>query len=213
LRNIGLIVAQRLAILLGLALGVLLSRPSLRRIAEPIIQVLNIGATIPTLAILALAMMVLGIGRAPALFALFLHALLPIVRNTYQGILGVPPHLLETARGMGMRAGQQLLWVEFPNALLTILTGIRVALVINVGIAPLAFLVGGGVLVTDLLRNRPVRAKDDAGRRHPDGTARGPGGFRDDAPHRGYNSPRCPAPDGSGAAISLTPPATSIRIT
>lgn len=134
------------AIIVGILLGIVLSRASMRRVAEPVMQVLNVGAAIPTLAIIALSMTVFGIGRPPALFALFLHALLPIVRNTYVGIRNVSPPALEAARGMGMTPLQMLWRVELPNALFVIMGGVRVALVINVGVAPLAFLVGGGGL-------------------------------------------------------------------
>jgi osmoprotectant transport system permease protein len=118
----------------------------MRLVAEAIMQVLNVSTTIPTLAILAMAMTVMGIGERPAIFALWLHALLPIVRNSYEGVRSLPPHMLEAARGMGMRPLQVLLRVELPNALPVILAGIRTALVINVGTVPLAFLIGGGGL-------------------------------------------------------------------
>jgi len=107
---------------------------------------LNIVTAIPTLAIIALAMMALGVGKPPALVALFLHALLPIVRNTVEGLRQLPPAELECARGMGMTPSQTLMLVELPEALPIIAQGVRVALVINVGVAPLAFLVGGGGL-------------------------------------------------------------------
>jgi osmoprotectant transport system permease protein len=140
------LVSGGLAILIGVPFGILLSRHAMRRVAEPIMQVLNISTTIPTLAILALAMTVMGIGERPAIFALWLHALLPIVRNSYEGVRSLPTHMLEAARGMGMRPRQVLLRVELPNALPVILAGIRTALVINVGTVPLAFLIGGGGL-------------------------------------------------------------------
>jgi osmoprotectant transport system permease protein len=140
------LISGGLAILVGVPFGVLLSRHAMRRGAEPIMQVLNISTTIPTLAILALAMTVMGIGERPAIFALWLHALLPIVRNAYEGARSLPPHMIEAARGMGMRPMQVLLRVEMPNALPVILAGIRTALVINVGTVPLAFLIGGGGL-------------------------------------------------------------------
>lgn len=135
-----------LAILAGVPIGVWLSRPAMRGTAETAMQALNIGSTVPTLAILALAMTVLGIGALPAVFGLWVASLLPIVRNTYQGLLAVPPQLLEAARGMGMRPWQMLLRVELPNALFVIFAGVRTALAINVGTAPLAFLIGGGGL-------------------------------------------------------------------
>ncbi|WP_271272256.1 ABC transporter permease [Aliamphritea hakodatensis] len=134
------------AIILAVPLGIWLSRPACKRIAEPVMQVLNIGTTVPTLAILALSMSFLGIGSTPAVFALCVATLLPIVRNTYVGLLAVPDHLKEAANGMGMTPGQILLRVEIPNALYVIFAGIRTALTINVGTVPLAFLIGGGGL-------------------------------------------------------------------
>ena len=135
-----------LAIAVGVPLGLWLSRPRMRRWAETIMQVLNLGSTIPTLAVLALAMSLLGIGVVPAIFGLWVASLLPIVRNTYAGMLGVPVHYIEAATGMGMRPAQVLSGIELPNALYVTFAGIRTALAINVGTAPLAFLIGGGGL-------------------------------------------------------------------
>ena len=135
-----------LAVLIGLPIGLWLSRPGMRRMAESIMQVLNIGGTVPTLAVLALSMSLLGIGQLPAIFALWVASLLPIVRNTYAGMLAVPMPYVEAATGMGMRPLQILAQVEFPNALYVTIAGIRTALAINVGTAPLAFLIGGGGL-------------------------------------------------------------------
>jgi osmoprotectant transport system permease protein len=135
-----------LAIAIGVPLGLWLSRPRMRRAAETIMQMLNLGSTIPTLAVLALAMSLLGIGVVPAIFGLWVASLLPIVRNTYAGMLGVPPHFIEAATGMGMRPLQILRGVELPTALYVSVAGIRTALAVNVGTAPLAFLIGGGGL-------------------------------------------------------------------
>jgi len=140
------LISGGLAIGVGVPLGILLTRPFMRKIAETAIQVVNLGQTIPTLAVLALSMTVLGIGTVPAIFGLWLYSLLPIVRNTYAGILAVSPATLEAAQGMGM-TNNQILWrVELPNALYVMIAGIRTALVINVGTVPLAFLIGGGGL-------------------------------------------------------------------
>lgn len=140
------IISGGLAVLVGVPLGVLLTRPRLRRYGNIALQVLNIGATIPTLAVLALSMSALGIGDRPAVFALFVATLLPIVSNTLAGIRAVPAHLIEAAQGMGMNT-RQILWrVELPNAMFVIYAGIRTALAINVGTVPLAFLIGGGGL-------------------------------------------------------------------
>ena len=135
-----------LAIVVAIPLGVVLSRPSMARAAESLMQVLNVGTTIPTLAVLALSMSFLGIGTVPAVFGLFVATLLPIARNTYAGLKGVSPALMEAAAGIGMSPTQRLLKVELPNALYVIFAGIRTALTINVGTVPLAFLIGAGGL-------------------------------------------------------------------
>ncbi|MDU6390767.1 MULTISPECIES: ABC transporter permease [unclassified Pantoea] len=130
------------ALLIGIPSGILLSHPFARRWAEYAMQIFNVGNTLPPLAVLALAMVVLGIGEKPALFALFLASLLPIVRNTYSGLSAVPPSLIEAANGIGMTKFQRLRQVELPNAYPVMLAGIRIATAINVGTAPLAFLIG-----------------------------------------------------------------------
>ncbi len=135
-----------LAILVGVPVGIVLSRPALRKVSEAALQIFNLGTTIPTLAILALSMSVLGIGTVPAIFGLWAATLLPIVRNTYTGLRAVPAHLVEAAHGMGMTPAQVLWRVELPNALFVIFGGIRTALAICVGSAPLVFLIGAGGL-------------------------------------------------------------------
>jgi osmoprotectant transport system permease protein len=114
--------------------------------ANAVTQIVNLGTTIPTLAILALAMSVLGIGAPSAIFGLVVLTLLPIVLNTIAGLRMVPAALIEAAWGMGMTASQILFRVELPNALFVILAGVRTAMAINVGTVPLAFLIGGGGL-------------------------------------------------------------------
>ena len=140
------LISGGLAILVGIPLGIVLSRPRARRFAEGVMQFLNVGTTIPTLAVLALSMAFLGIGTVPAIFGLWVASLLPIVRNTYPGLLEVPAHLREAGAGMGMTPMQLLVRTEIPNALFVIFAGVRTALAINVGTVPLAFLIGGGGL-------------------------------------------------------------------
>ncbi|MGJ7468507.1 osmoprotectant ABC transporter permease OsmY [Kosakonia cowanii] len=130
------------ALLVGIPSGIALSRPAARRVAEYVMQIFNVGNTLPPLAVLALAMVVIGIGDTPAIIALFLASLLPIVRNTYAGLCSVPASLIEAANGIGMTKWQRLRQVELPNALPVILSGVRIATAINVGTAPLAFLIG-----------------------------------------------------------------------
>ncbi|WP_338568723.1 osmoprotectant ABC transporter permease OsmY [Erwinia billingiae] len=130
------------ALLVGIPSGIILSRPAARKWAEYVMQIFNVGNTLPPLAVLALAMVVIGIGDRPAIIALFLASLLPIVRNTYSGLCSVPSSLIEAANGIGMTKAQRLRKVELPNAWPVMLSGIRVATAINVGTAPLAFLIG-----------------------------------------------------------------------
>ena len=139
-------VSGGIAVAVGVPLGIFIARSRIRILASIIGQAINLGTTIPTLAILALAMTVLGLGWPSAIFGLAVLTLLPIVLNTVAGIESVPPPLIEAARGMGMTGLQILLRVELPNALFVILAGMRTAFAINVGTAPLAFLIGGGGL-------------------------------------------------------------------
>jgi osmoprotectant transport system permease protein len=134
------------ALVVGIPAGIALSRPNRVDRAERFMQVFNIGNTVPPLAVLAIALGILGIGSGPAIFALFLASLLPIVRNTYEGLKNVQGSLKEAAVGIGMTPRQVLFKVELPNAMPIIVGGVRVALAINVGTAPLAFLIGANSL-------------------------------------------------------------------
>ena len=134
------------AIVFGIGIGIWLSRPWMARWAEAAIQAVNMLTSIPTLGKLALMMSFLGIGPLPAIVGLWIATLLPIIRNTYEGIRVVPSHLVDAARGMGMGATAILWRVEVPNALFVILAGVRTAMAVNVGTAPIAFLIGGGGL-------------------------------------------------------------------
>jgi osmoprotectant transport system permease protein len=116
------------------------------RWAEGTIQAVNMATSIPTLGKLALMMSLLGIGALPAIVGLWIATLLPIIRNTYEGIRAVPGHLIDAARGMGMGPRAILTRVELPNALFVIFAGVRTAMAVNVGTAPIAFLIGGGGL-------------------------------------------------------------------
>ncbi len=135
-----------IALVVGIPLGIVLTRPRFEIFADAVTQIVNLGTTIPTLALLAISMSFLGIGSPPAVFALFVLTLLPIVLNTIAGLRSVPQHLIEAARGMGMTPGQILRRVELPNAVFVILAGVRTAFAINIGTVPLAFLIGGGGL-------------------------------------------------------------------
>jgi osmoprotectant transport system permease protein len=131
------------AILIGVPLGVLAAR--VRAIAQPVLLATGLVQTIPALALLAILIPLTGtIGVWPAMIALFLYALLPIVRNTHAGLLGVPRGLREAAVALGLRRRHILMYVELPLALPTILAGVKTAAVINVGTATIAAFIGAG---------------------------------------------------------------------
>ncbi len=133
-----------LALLVGIPLGVLASRS--RRLAPVILTVANIIQVIPSLALLAMLMIVFGLGFRTVVIGLFLYSLLPVIRNTYVGLTQVNPAVTEAGRGVGMSPLQLLWMVRLPLSLPFILTGIRVAAVIAIGVATIAPLVGGNGL-------------------------------------------------------------------
>ena len=135
-----------LAILVGVPVGIWITRHD--RFAQPVLGAAGVIQTIPSIALLAFMIPVpgLGLGVRSAIVALFLYALLPIIRNTYTGIKEVAPGLLEAARGMGLTNSQLLSIVELPLATRTIMAGVRTSAVINVGVATLAAFIGAGGL-------------------------------------------------------------------
>ena len=137
-------VALAIGIAIALPLGILIAR--YRKYAEPVIGVTAIFQTIPSLALFGFLVPLMGIGSNTALIALIIYALLPILRNTYTGIISVDSSITEAGRGMGMTRSQILTQIEFPLALPFIMAGIRTATVLTVGIATLATFVGAGGL-------------------------------------------------------------------
>jgi len=133
-----------LAIVVGLPLGILIARK--RKLASPVLGFAGILQTIPSIALLGFMIPAFGIGATPAIIALLIYALLPIIRNTYTGITEVNPMVIEAAKAMGMNRQQILLKVELPLAMPVIIAGIRTAAVINVGVATLASFVAAGGL-------------------------------------------------------------------
>lgn len=125
--------------LVGVPLGILLVRA--RALAGPVMSLVDVLQTIPSLAMLALVMFFLGLGNNSLIAALFVYALLPILRNTYTGLAGVSPDLLEAGKGMGMTGWQLLRQVQLPIALPIILAGFRVAMVTAIGIATIGTLI------------------------------------------------------------------------
>jgi osmoprotectant transport system permease protein len=150
-QHLGLVVISTgVAIAIGLPLGILVSRrPAWQR---PVLGIANVFQTIPSLALFGLLIPVLGIGAWTATAALVVYALLPIVRNTYSGLMGVDPAVREAARGMGMTNAELLRYVELPLAAGVILAGVRVATVVSVGIATIAAAIGAGGLGVYIFR-------------------------------------------------------------
>jgi osmoprotectant transport system permease protein len=138
------LVSLSIAVLLGITIGVLIA--VFKRSTKSVLSLVNTIQTIPSLALLGFLLPFFGIGVVPAIIALFLYALLPIVRNTYTGITEVDPSVKESATAMGMTRLQILFKVELPLALPYVMAGIRTASVINVGVATLsAFIAAGGL--------------------------------------------------------------------
>ena len=133
-----------IGVLIAVPLAVLASRFDL--VAKPMTWLAAIGQTVPSLAILGLTLPFLGIGFRPALFALTIRAILPIFLNSYVGIRGTDPAIVDAARGMGSSNVQMLLMVELPLASPVIFAGIQTAVVQNIGLATLAAFIGGGGL-------------------------------------------------------------------
>src|SRR3954463_13641124 len=136
-----------IAVLIALPVGILITRR--KRLRAPILGIANVMQTIPSLALFGFLIplpFIGGIGSRTAIVALVFYALLPIIRNTVTGILGIEPSVREAAVAMGMTDSQVLLQVELPLAMSVILTGVRVAVVITIGVAIIAAEVGAGGL-------------------------------------------------------------------
>jgi osmoprotectant transport system permease protein len=138
------------AILIGVPLGIVAARA--RLLASATLAGAGLLQTIPSLALLAFLIPLLGIGTVPALVALFLYSLLPIVRNTYVGLTTVPPQLSEAADALGLSPRAKLLRVSLPMASPAILAGIKTSAVINVGTATIAAIIGAEGLGTPILQ-------------------------------------------------------------
>jgi osmoprotectant transport system permease protein len=133
-----------LGIVVAVPLGLLLERQ--RRSAEPLIRVVGTTQTIPSLALLAFMIPFFGVGARPAIVALWLYAIFPILRNTYTGLRDAAPEVVQAATALGMTPAQVLRRVRLPLAMPVIMAGVRTAGVITVGTATLAAFIGAGGL-------------------------------------------------------------------
>ena len=137
-------IAVVISVVVAIPLGILITR--YRKLAPVVVNSANVGQTIPSLAILGLVIPVLGIGLKPAIFAIVIRGVLPILNNTYSGIVNVDRFLIEAGRGMGMKNREILTLVEMPLSFPVIMAGIRTAAVLSISVAALAALIGAGGL-------------------------------------------------------------------
>lgn len=135
-----------LVVAVAIPAGIFITRPRFKHFAGPILTFANSGQAIPAFGLLVIFAGWLGRGRTTAIIAFSVFALLPVLRNTMVGLQQVDQSVIEAGRGMGLSKRQALVSIELPLAVPVILAGVRTALVINVGMAALAFLIGGGGL-------------------------------------------------------------------
>jgi osmoprotectant transport system permease protein len=151
------LVAAAASTVVAVALGIFVTRPAGAAFLPLSRTLVNVGQTFPPVAVLAVAVPLVGFGQAPTLIALFAYGLLPIFENTIAGLEGCPRSVLDAADGMGMSPGQRLRQVELPLALPLIAEGVRLSLVINVGTATIGSTVAakglGEVIIAGLLSN------------------------------------------------------------
>ncbi|MBI1332171.1 MAG: ABC transporter permease subunit [Armatimonadetes bacterium] len=150
--------ATGIAVVVGVSLGYLAVRS--KHLRDTVLGVASILQTIPSLALLTFLLPFLGIGTTPAIVALTLYALLPIVRNTYAGLSQAPPAMIEMANALGLSGTQKLFWIEARFALPFIIAGIRTAAVVSVGIATLSAFIGAGGLGVFINRGLAINNTD-----------------------------------------------------
>ncbi|MCY8578820.1 ABC transporter permease [Bacillus haynesii] len=138
------------AAVVGIPAGIVIAR--YRKISKWVFSITNVIQTIPALAMLAVLMLVMGLGANTVILSLFLYSLLPIIRNTYTGIVSIEHAYLESGKAMGMTKFQVLRMVELPLALSVIMAGLRTALVIAIGITAIGTFVGAGGLGDIIVR-------------------------------------------------------------
>lgn len=138
------LISVGLGVIVAVPLGIVLTRN--KKYSGPIMKIVGILQTIPSLALLSLMIPIFGIGKLPAIVALFLYSLMPILRNTYVGIDSVDPSYIDAAKGMGMSSMQRLIQVELPLASAVILSGIRISTIYVISWTTLASYIGAGGL-------------------------------------------------------------------
>ncbi|WP_220710382.1 ABC transporter permease [Enterobacter cancerogenus] len=145
------ILSSVVAIVIGVGAGIAVTRPSGKEFRPLVETIAAIGQTFPPVAVLAIAVPVMGFGQVPAIVALILYGVLPILQGTLAGIASVPGSVLSVAEGMGMSAWQRLGKVELPLAAPVVVAGIRTSVIINIGTATIASTVGANTLGTPII--------------------------------------------------------------
>ncbi|WP_237182912.1 ABC transporter permease [Roseomonas marmotae] len=143
--------AAAVAALLGLLAGILATRPGGRRLRPLLDALFSLAQSVPPIAVIALALPGLGFGAAPTLLALVLYACLPVLRGAVAGLDGVPPGVLDAARGTGMGPWRMLAQVEMPLALPVVLSGLRLAVVLSIATAAVGAMAGAECLGTPIV--------------------------------------------------------------
>lgn len=138
------------ASIIGIPIGIFIARFS--KLSWIVITIANIIQTVPVIAMLAILMLVIGLGPNTVVFTVFLYALLPIIKNTYTGIQGVDDNIKDAGKGMGMTSNQVLRMIELPLSLSVILGGIRIALVVAIGVVAVGSFIGAPTLGDIVIR-------------------------------------------------------------
>lgn len=139
------------AVIIGVGAGIAVTRPAGLEFRSLVETIAAVGQTFPPVAVLAIAVPVMGFGRDPAIIALILYGILPILQGTLAGLSAVPTGVISVAEGMGMSAWQRLMKVELPLAAPVILAGVRTSVIINIGTAAIASTVGANTLGTPII--------------------------------------------------------------
>lgn len=136
--------------IVGIPIGIWIARH--KKLVGPVIAIANIIQTVPAIALLAMLMLALGLGKTTVIVTVFLYSLLPIIKNTYTGIKSVEDHIIDAGKGMGMTKRQLLTMVELPLSLSVIIAGIRIALVIAIGVTAIGSFIGAPSLGDIIIR-------------------------------------------------------------
>jgi osmoprotectant transport system permease protein len=148
------------AVVIVMPLGILITRPGFTKLAPVVIGSGNIGQSLPSLAVIAIMVPIIGFGLQSAFIALFIYGLLPILRNSYASMKNIDPAIIEAAQGMGMTRWQIIRKIELPLARPVIMAGIRIATIVTVGTAELAALIGvrslGWITLSGVFAGEPL---------------------------------------------------------